>query len=148
MWVTKPVAILSWLYTFFTTDTYYDELLIKVEKGHYFHQKNQVKYKNDKTLSAPRKRCVRAVWAPWARRKHAAATSYAPSERHGCCTNAVRTSCGRCRDAVRTLYACCYWPIWYFRHMSRWPHRVLTGFRNAIQTLWHRRLVSQVFKCR
>ena len=46
-------------------------------------------------------------------------------------------------DAVRTLCTRYYWQIWFF---TRRPQSALTGFQNAVQTLWHRRLVWQGLK--
>ena len=57
-----------------------------------------------------------AIKAPWERRVETAGTLI-----------------GRCVHATRKFDI--------FRRISRRPHNALTGFQNAVQTLWHRRLV-------
>ena len=74
--------------------------------------------------------------------EHAIATSCATQQkRHGRYKDAVGTSCGRCKDGVRTLCTLFYPRSGYFRGILRRPHSALTGFQNAVEMLWHRRLV-------
>ena len=65
------------------------------------------KYKNLKSYD----RHKNAVSSLCARREHAAATACAPQKRNGRYKDTVGMSCGRCRDAVRTLCTRYNWQI-------------------------------------
>jgi len=81
----------------------YDELLRKVKTDHYVHKIWLLKiWKKEKNLKRY-DRLENTVCTLFARREQAATTTCATYKHHGRYKDAVETSCGQCRDAVRTL---------------------------------------------
>ena len=80
---------------------------------------------------------MREVCASWARRERAMNTLQQLFARRINVMDAIRTmgtSCGRCVHAITDKFD-------IFRRISRRRHSTLTSFQNAVQRLWHRRLV-------
>jgi len=92
-----------------------------------------------------------AVRTLYTRRERAVNTLQQLLARRTSVMDATQTLYERRVDAVGTLWGHCVYAISgncdIFRSILRRPQSALTGFQNAVQTLWHRRLVWQGLYC-
>jgi len=72
-----------------------------------------------------------------------------PLARRNRAIDAIKTLLERRVDAVRTLWGRCVHAITgkihVYRRITRRSYSAMTYFQNAVQTLWHRRVVGQGF---